>query len=111
MGLGDSPGGNCHQHSWAVADSGLVVVGQSSAGTDIPSGDAAFIWDSTNGMRSLQSVLVDEYGLGDILNGWTLAVAKDITPDGRTIIGTGFIPMATWKVGSSRDYGALVRGA
>jgi hypothetical protein len=41
-------------------------------------------------MRSLDSVLVTEYG-GD-LNGWKLSVAEGISADGRTIAGYGINP-------------------
>ena len=46
----------------------------------------AFIWDATNGMRELDQVLTD---LGLDLTGWTLVEARDISADGRTIVGTG----------------------
>jgi uncharacterized membrane protein len=49
----------------------------------------AYIWDSTNGMRSLQDVLTDE---GLDLTGWTLHVAHGISADGKTIVGWGVNP-------------------
>jgi hypothetical protein len=51
---------------------------------------AAWVWDSSNGMRLLQDVLASEFGLA--LDGWHLEFAKDITPDARVIVGTGINP-------------------
>lgn len=42
-------------------------------------------------MRDLKDVLTDEFGLD--LAGWTLVEARAITPDGRTIVGSGFNPL------------------
>ena len=88
--LGDLPGGQVNAVAWATNFDGSIVVGQSDAGVASPNGDAAFIWDDSNGMRKLQDVL--EVDLGLDLTGWTLSVAKDISADGRVITGTGFNP-------------------
>ena len=45
------------------------------------------IWDPVNGMRHLQDVLVNEYGLGASLTGWTLHEASAISADGKHIVG------------------------
>ena len=50
----------------------------------------AFIWNSTQGMRSLKQVLTNDYGLN--LNGWDLTSANAISADGLTIVGSGFDP-------------------
>ena len=65
--------------SWAsgVAGDGSVVVGSRYG--------SAFIWDPTNGMRSLHDVLTD---LGVDVTGWQLERALAISADGSTIIGT-----------------------
>lgn len=65
---------------------GSVVVGTSVS----TSGDEAFIWDSTNGMRSLTSVLQNDYGMN--LTRWTLSGAQGISADGQTIVGYGKNP-------------------
>ena len=39
-------------------------------------------------MRNLRDVLSGDFGLD--LTGWQLIAASAITPDGRTIVGTGF---------------------
>lgn len=84
IGLGDLPGGTFSSAALGVSDDGLVVVGY---GSNSSSDDEAFIWDEVNGMRSLQDVLVNDYGLD--LTGWTLERATDISADGRTLVGWG----------------------
>lgn len=87
IGLGDLPGGSFSSIALSVSGDGSIVVGRSESG----SGDTtAFIWDEINGMRSLQDVLSEDYGLD--LTGWNLILAADISTDGRTIVGTGFNP-------------------
>jgi probable HAF family extracellular repeat protein len=63
-----------------VSSDGSIVVGNNSE-------VGAFIWDATRGMRSLEQVLVNDYGLD--LTGWTLQYVNGISADGRTIVGTG----------------------
>ena len=82
-----------------VSADGSVVVGYSRSsfpgGMDDPLGTPtieAFIWDATNGMRSLQDVLTNDFGLGSTLAGWTLTQATAISADGLTIVGLGFNP-------------------
>ncbi len=48
------------------------------------------MWNETSGMRSLQSVLVDDHGLD--LTGWTLTNATGISDDGLAIVGDGINP-------------------
>ena len=67
----------------ASAD-GSVIVGSSwTAYVD----DKAFIWTEADGMRDLQDVLVNDYGL-DLAN-WELTEAVAISDDGMTIVGNG----------------------
>jgi probable HAF family extracellular repeat protein len=68
--------------SWDTSADGSVVVGETNAG--------AFIWDAIHGMRSLQDVLVSEFGLN--LTGWSLDEARGVSNDGRTIVGNGVNP-------------------
>ncbi len=51
--------------------------------------EAAFIWDSAHGTRSLQAVLVNDYGLGSSLTGWALRRVTGISADGRVLAGWG----------------------
>ncbi len=52
----------------------------------------AFIWDATHGMRNLMDVLINDFGLGPELTGWTLTTAAGISADGLTIVGAGINP-------------------
>lgn len=102
-GLGDLPGGADWSAASGVSADGRIVVGASMTGT-IDLGDGftmgittAFIWDPAHGMRSLPSVLVEQYGLN--LQGWELREATAISPDGRIIRGYGINPegrQGTW---------------
>ncbi len=65
---------------------GLRVVG----GNWTSSLPAAFVWDPVWGMRSLQDVLENDYDLD--LAGWTLTMARGISPNGRYIVGEGINP-------------------
>jgi probable HAF family extracellular repeat protein len=77
-----TPLGNGFSVAEGVSGDGNIVVGSYS---DF----GAFIWDPVHGMRGLQDVLVNEYGLGEELEGWSLYTATSITADGRTIVGSG----------------------
>lgn len=90
VALGDLPGGQVNATPWATNFDGSIIVGQGNVGASSPSGEAAFIWDAANGMRNLQSVLQNDYGLG--LAGWHLGAAVDVSADGRVIVGTGIDP-------------------
>jgi uncharacterized membrane protein len=68
---------------YASSGDGTIVVGSMV-------GLGATIWSSVDGLRSLQSVLVNDYGLD--LTGWTLYTARDCSSDGLTIAGTGLNP-------------------
>lgn len=78
--------------NWAAAISydGSIVVGDLRVDS-IPSEDsAAYIWNEADGMRLVQDMLEQEYGLD--LTGWTLNTAMDISDDGMTIVGYGINP-------------------
>ena len=86
VGLGDLPGGEHRSIAFAVSADGSIVVGHATSEI----GDEAFIWDRDNGMRSLNEVLVNDFG--NNLNGWLLSEAHGISSDGRTIAGMGRNP-------------------
>jgi uncharacterized membrane protein len=67
----------------AVSTGGQRVVGSTISGT------AAMVWDSGSGARNLREVLINDYGLGAELNGWTLTHANGISDDGSVIAGRG----------------------
>jgi probable HAF family extracellular repeat protein len=81
VGLGDLPGGIFGSEALAVSADGSIVVGKGDSTESKP-----FIWDATNGMRNLSTVLT---GLGLDLTGWDLRTATGISADGMTIIGDG----------------------
>jgi probable HAF family extracellular repeat protein len=70
----------------AISDDGLVV--GSSCRDDL--GCEPFVWSSSDGMRALQEVLEEDYGLD--LTGWTDLSVADISADGLTIVGNGSNP-------------------
>ena len=86
LGLGVLPG-KTHAQAFGVSSDGSVVIGSSSIGSnDIE----AFIWDQTNGMRSIQDLLIEQ---GIDLTGWTLSEARGISDDGQLIVGFGTNPL------------------
>jgi probable HAF family extracellular repeat protein len=86
VGLGDLAGGNFDSAAWGVSADGSVLVGYGNSAN----GQEAFIWNSSQGMRSLKQVLTNDYGLN--LTGWTLSNARGISADGLTIVGSGINP-------------------
>ncbi len=89
VGLGHLPGDDGSFATDASAD-GSIVVGSSRIGF---LAQHAFIWDSDHGMRDLQEVLINDFGLGANLAGWTLYEAAAISDNGRVIVGTGLNPL------------------
>jgi probable HAF family extracellular repeat protein len=73
-----------------VSGDGSVVVGYSQTHNNDGQEEEAFIWSSTQGMRSLQQVLTNDYGLD--LTGWFLNEANAISADGLTVVGSGTNP-------------------
>ena len=63
----------------ASAD-GSVIVGRDGE---------AFYWTAAGGLRSLEDVLLNDYGIGSQLAGVSLLVVWDISDDGQVIIGWG----------------------
>jgi len=84
IGLGDLPGDVFSSQATDVSRDGSIVIGMSKA---VRFRNDAFIWDEINGMRSLQSVLTDDFGLD--LTVWVLNEARSISADGNTIVGFG----------------------
>jgi len=86
---------NYHSRALAVSGDGSVVVGyvQNNSGFDE---QKAFIWDQKHGMRLLQDVLEDDFGLD--LSGWKLTEpwaswkATGISEDGLTVVGVALNP-------------------
>nr|AQQ74884.1 hypothetical protein [uncultured bacterium] len=66
-----------------VSAGGARVIGSNFAGSQ------ALLWEASSGVRSIQEVLVNEFGLGAELLGWTLTHALGISDDGSVIVGRG----------------------
>ena len=92
VGLGDLPGGPSDSLGLAVSGDGSIVVGLScAAGGPIFCSDLdPFIWDPHHGMRNLETVLQDVYGMD--LGGWDLISAHGVSADGLVITGGGGNP-------------------
>lgn len=88
--LGDLPGSGAYgidgSHAYAVSSDGLVVAGSAYSSR----GAEAFIWDDAAGMRSLQEVLSQDFGLD--LSGWQLTRVDGVSADGATFVGQGINP-------------------
>ena len=100
VALGDLPGGPFRSAAYGVSGDGSMVVGHANMEDGWVGGDA-FIWDTDNGMRSLQDVLVQDYGLASSLQGWNLHHANSISADGNVIVGYGTNPQGhteAWRV-------------
>jgi probable HAF family extracellular repeat protein len=80
--LGDLPGGSlASAHANAVSADGSVIVGIAATADRT----TAFIWDAGHGMRALDEVLHDDYGVD--VSGWRLASASGVSADGKVICG------------------------
>ncbi len=89
--LGDD--GSRYSRAWDVSNDGRVAVGVASWSGDIGEGRGqAMIWTPEWGMRRLENVLLDEYGLDVQEMGWRLDSALGISADGKYIVGNAF----TW---------------
>ena len=83
---------------YGVTSDGNVAVGGTADETGTRE---AIVYHRRSSTRSLQDVLIDEYGLSESLNGWTLEAARGISANGLTIAGIGKSPTteeAIWLV-------------
>jgi probable HAF family extracellular repeat protein len=90
VGLGNLPNATSDKAN-DVSGDGSTIVGTAVFDNGQQYYTKAFIWDASNGMRDLQTVLTD-LGLGPALSGWTLSSAYAISDDGLTIAGSGTGP-------------------
>ena len=79
---------NAPATAFAASADGSVVVGAGSFG--LGPTDEAFVWDATNGMRRLATVLANDLHLD--LTGWAVGPATGVSADGNTIVGFGTDP-------------------
>lgn len=89
--LGPLPGATSNSsRALAVTGDGSLIVGWARNAY----AEHAFIWDATNGMRELEQVLEEDYGLD--LGGWYLKEAagiSNVNAEGEfTVVGTGTNP-------------------
>jgi hypothetical protein len=67
------------------------------------------LWDAANGMRSVQDVLLNDFGMD--LSGWLLRQAKGISADGQTIVGIGVNPSGfTYETATARIRSMVLPG-
>lgn len=86
QGLGDLSGGGFGSLGLGLSADGAVVVGQGHSA----SGNEAFVWDVLGGMRSLENLLVADFGFD--LTGWRFAQARGVSADGQVFAGWGVNP-------------------
>jgi len=86
IGLGDLLGGDFESWAFDSSGDGSVIVGWGYTAD----GQEAFIWTESVGMRSLGSVLTHDVGLD--LDGWILEYAREISADGKFVVGSGDNP-------------------
>jgi hypothetical protein len=72
---------------------GLAGLGGANSGQIVE--QRAIIWDAQHGIRFLQDVLANEYGVD--LTGWQLKEATGISNDGLTIAGYGTGPLGAYE--------------
>ena len=81
----------------ALSGDGSVVLGN-----EHDASEAGMIWDPVNGSRIFRDVLVSEYGLEEILSGWSNNIEPAaISPDGLKIVGWGStraLPELFWLI-------------
>ncbi|HJU03567.1 MAG TPA: putative Ig domain-containing protein, partial [Nitrospiraceae bacterium] len=73
-----------------VSTDGTRVIGRAAS----PSDNEAVIWQRVNGawmVRTVENILATDFGVD--VSQWRLNVAEGITPDGRTIVGSGSNPI------------------
>jgi uncharacterized membrane protein len=103
-----------------VSQHGDIVVGQLAIRNDMRSGEFygwheqpvdyvsadpiataqlshAMIWDTIRGTRPLKDVLIDEYGLGQQIRGWSLVSASAMSANGNVIAGVGVNPAGDFQ--------------
>jgi probable HAF family extracellular repeat protein len=90
QGLGLLVSGPSATTAQGVSTDGNRVVGVSQSSL---SGEDAFFWSPEHGMRALQDVLEQDFGLD--FGGWVLSSATQISADGSTIVGRGLNPLGS----------------
>jgi uncharacterized membrane protein len=93
-GVGMVPGWASNHYSWMLASNydGSVMVGvaEPDFNKSRPENERAIMWDAQHGIRFVDDVLTNDFGLD--LTGWQLRSATGISWDGTTIVGYGVGP-------------------
>ncbi len=92
VGLGDLPGGGYGSDGRGVSANGNIVVGWGIGEV----GTRPFIWMKNIGMRDLQSMLIDDFGLAELL-GWSSVQPFAISADASVVAGNGINPQGEWQ--------------
>ena len=94
VGLGWLPDKSEFSAVRGISANGNVIVGSSQGLGPASEREtiSAFIWTADRGMQDLQQLLIDEYGLGPSLAGWTLRAPQNISANGQFIVGNGINP-------------------
>jgi uncharacterized membrane protein len=77
-------------HATAISYDGSTVVGKLFNDIMQREDHAVYIWNERDGLRLIQDMLENDFGLD--LTGWILTNATGISYDGLTIVGTGINP-------------------
>jgi len=101
VSIGTLPGGG-DAGANGVSGDGSLIVGM--VHFCCPGRNEWFIWDSTNGMRNLKDVLMNEHGID--ITGWKPNQAPGIfiSADGHTIVGGGVNPSGQSEVWIVRNF-------
>lgn len=91
MELGALPGGDGAGLANVISQDGGMIAGNASIGVYKKKEWRPFVWDTKNGMRDLQKLAVEEYGMN--VENWDLRSATAISEDGMIIGGWGYDPI------------------
>ena len=90
MKLGALQGGDQAGIANVISMDGRVVAGNASIGMYEKKEWRPFVWDMENGLRNLQELATETYGMD--LKGWDLRSVTAISEDGMTFGGWGYDP-------------------
>jgi hypothetical protein len=83
VALGDLNPATVHTETTAMSADGSTIYGLDNDG---------WVWTQATGMRKVQDVLVNDYGLGAQLAGWRIQRIDDVSDDGLVLVGNGLNP-------------------
>lgn len=84
-------------HFYDISGNGKVAVGQDW----LVNGVHPIIWDEIYGVRNIEQLLREDFGIAEALEGWRLERALAVSRDGLTIVGGGVNPQGkreAWRV-------------